>query len=141
MGRKQLELSEKPKAIHFRKPQCGYTLIEVLTATVILSVGFLALASMTVTAIKRNAEANKITIATTLAQEKIEAVKYINYPDLISTNEDYGSVPNHDWFRREMIVTPDIPQANIKKVDVNVFIKDANGGDKILVAFSILKNK
>lgn len=122
------------------KSQNGFTLIEVLMAIIVLSIGFLALASMTITAIKGNAVASKQTIATTLAQEKIEEIKDRPYGEVITATEDYDSVPNFSWARREMIVIDNDPEPNMKRVDVIVSTKDSKGNDKTLVAFTVLKS-
>jgi type IV pilus assembly protein PilV len=54
------------------KNQGGFTLIEVLIAMAILSFGLLSVAGMQSVAIHVNSSANKLTRATTLAQDKIE---------------------------------------------------------------------
>lgn len=55
----------------------GFTLIEVLIALFIGSVGLLALAAMQVSAIRGNGFANRITQATGLAQSKMEQLNGI----------------------------------------------------------------
>ena len=53
----------------------GFTLLEVLIAISIFAVGFLAVATMHVSAIRRNRLGNEVTQATSLAQMQIEALK------------------------------------------------------------------
>jgi type IV pilus assembly protein PilV len=56
------------------KAEAGFTLIEVLIAMVILSFGLIAVANMQVVAIQINSAASKLTQATTIAQDKVEAL-------------------------------------------------------------------
>ena len=58
-----------------RDGQDGFTLIEVLIAIVILSVGLLGMASLTVGIIKGNKFSNDLSTATTLAQDKMEDIR------------------------------------------------------------------
>jgi len=53
----------------------GFTLIEVLMAMTIFSVGILAVASLQISAVHNNGLGNLITQATMLAQEKMESLK------------------------------------------------------------------
>ncbi|MBW2034774.1 MAG: prepilin-type N-terminal cleavage/methylation domain-containing protein [Deltaproteobacteria bacterium] len=50
----------------------GFTLMEVIIAMAILSVGLLAIGYMQITAIDTNSTGNRITEGTTLAQDKLE---------------------------------------------------------------------
>ncbi len=65
--------------------QGGFTLIEVLVALVILSVGLLGLAMFQITAIKGNAIAAKWTVATELAQDRIERFRHVNWTSIQSS--------------------------------------------------------
>jgi type IV pilus assembly protein PilV len=74
----------------------GFSLIEVLVALTILAVGLLSLALLQVTAIKGNAGASKSSIATELAQTKLELFRRDAWSAIInSTNTtfDGGTTP------------------------------------------------
>jgi prepilin-type N-terminal cleavage/methylation domain-containing protein len=57
----------------------GFTLIEILIAISILSIGLLAVASMQVSAIRGNSHARHVTEGVTLAQDKLEELLYLSY--------------------------------------------------------------
>ena len=59
----------------------GFTLIEVLIALTILSIGVLAVAAMQIGAIKGNTSACGLTEASALAQDKLEELLGVNYDD------------------------------------------------------------
>jgi type IV pilus assembly protein PilV len=59
-----------------RKSEWGFTLIEVMMAVVILSVGLLALAGMQGIALGKNANANQMTVASNLATDMIERIQF-----------------------------------------------------------------
>ena len=57
----------------------GFSLIEVLIALVILAVGLLGLALFQTTAIKGNAISSKWTVATELAQDRLERFRHVDW--------------------------------------------------------------
>jgi prepilin-type N-terminal cleavage/methylation domain-containing protein len=66
----------------------GFSLIELMIAVVVLGVALLALAQMQISALHTNFSARDMTVATTLAQDKIEELQGIVFddPDLADTN-------------------------------------------------------
>ena len=70
---------------HKRPRQEGFSLIEVLVALVILAVGLLGLAMFQTTAIKGNAIASKWTVATELAQDRLERFRHVNWTSIQSS--------------------------------------------------------
>lgn len=56
------------------KVQSGFSLVELLAAVMILSVGLLGLAELQVTSIKANAQSDSVSVANALAQKVIEEV-------------------------------------------------------------------
>ena len=61
------------------KHQGGFTLVEMLIAVFILSVGLLALGSMQVSAISGNAHSSNVTEGSTLAADRLEKLLALPY--------------------------------------------------------------
>ena len=61
-----------------RNRQQGYSLVEVMVAILLLTVGLLALAKMQTQAVASNAFGNQLTEATFLAQDKLEELRLLN---------------------------------------------------------------
>jgi len=81
---------------HAARGEEGFSLVEVLVALTILAVGLLSLALLQVTAIKGNAGASKSTIATDLAQAKLELFRrdaWIAIDNSTNTTFDGGTTP------------------------------------------------
>jgi prepilin-type N-terminal cleavage/methylation domain-containing protein len=70
-------------AKHLRR---GMTLLEVIIAITILSVGLLALARMQAQAVKSNVSSRQLTEATILAQDKVEDIRLMNKRYLADTS-------------------------------------------------------
>ena len=60
---------------------CGFTLIEVLLAMVVLAFGILAVGSMQVMSIRQNAHSNQVTAASVLARDRLEGLLALVYTD------------------------------------------------------------
>lgn len=79
-----------------RRSAHGFSLIEVMIALCIFSVGLLAIWSMHLTSIKGNASARGITDNVTVAAAKVEQLMALAYNDLVSGSEVDGNM-NVDW--------------------------------------------
>lgn len=66
--------------------QRGFTLLEVLVAMTILTIGLLGIAAMMITAINANGQSRRMTIATNLAQQRIEEMRNIPFENLFKTD-------------------------------------------------------
>ena len=109
----------------------GFTLIEVLIAIVILSVGLLGMASLTVGVINGNKFSNDLTTATTLAQDKMEDVRRIRitgYSNVVAETKGVCPSPD-DEYKREVLVTDDSPATGMKTVIVKVYWGGASKED------------
>ena len=72
----------------------GFTLLEILVAMVVLSLGLLGTTSLTLTILRSNTFSNKVTTATTLVQDQLEDIRRAGFAAAASRTEDYGSIPN-----------------------------------------------
>ena len=99
----------------------GFTLIEVLVAMVILTVGLLGTAALIIGIINSNKLSNRISTATVLAQDKMEDIKRLGYDSAADDTEDYNSISNYPLYKRITQVTAGNPAAGMKKIVVTVY--------------------
>jgi len=84
--------------------QSGFSMVEVMVAILLLTVGLLALAKMQTQAVASNNYGNQLTEATFLAQDKLEELRLLNEcylaviatPELGWTVEDQDVVDNYN---------------------------------------------
>ena len=111
---------QKPKRDIKNNRDSGFTLIEVLIAIVILSVGLLGMAALTVGIINGNKFSNGLTTATTLAQDKMEDIRRQDYSDV--ADEAKAACPSpHAAYNRRVDVDDGSPAANMKTITVTVW--------------------
>ena len=80
-----MRTAERPGGLTAQKAlgseEAGSTLLEVILAISILTVGLLAVASMQVSAIRGNSYADSVTDAAALAQDRLENLMSLSYND------------------------------------------------------------
>jgi len=87
------------------KDMTGFSLLELIVALGILSIGLMFLFSLSITTMKANKYSQNKTAALQLAQEKMEAVKSLSFAELQGESESgltTGTVGT--LFRRETVV-------------------------------------
>ncbi len=107
----------------------GFTLIEVIMATAILSIGLLAISSLTVGIIVGNKRSTDLTTAVSLAQDKMEAVRGLGYTSVAPETEAAYSTPN-GTYEREVLVTNNSPGNGMKLVTVRVYWDSWRGASR-----------
>lgn len=95
----------------------GFTLLEVLLAVVILTVGSVLLLQAINTGLFAGMVNETEFVAVSLAQERMEFIRNTAYASIAS--EASAAVSGFPAFRREVIVTT--PQTNLKQITVNVY--------------------
>ncbi len=93
------------------KNEDGFTLLEIMISTVILSVGLLAIGIMQISSIDGDAKAREITEAGTLAMDQLESLLAMNY-DSINTGNGQEVYKNEKY-----TVTIDVTENTEAKPD------------------------
>ena len=103
----------------------GFTLLEILVAVTLMSVALLGMAGLTAALVKGNDFSSRVTMASTLAQDKMEDMTKLGYAntDVADTTftEDYNTIPNFPFYKRVTLTDVDNPAAGMKTVTVTVF--------------------
>jgi type IV pilus assembly protein PilV len=97
----------------------GFTLIEIMIALVVMSIGLTALAAVQISAIRGNAFSKRMTTAVSIADEKIEQLKSSPYANILSEPSIQITQSNMN-FTMQVTVTANSPLPNSKKVEVVV---------------------
>ena len=99
----------------------GFSLIEVMVAIVILTIGLIGVAGLQGTAITGNQHGNTMMQATTLAEETIEQIRNAAYDDITVTNfPELESDVDGSIYDREILIEPDTPLNELKRITVTV---------------------
>ncbi len=102
----------------------GMTLLEVVVAMGLVFVALLGLAGLTTTAMKGASVAKHMTIATTLAQERLEDIQREGYrrnlAEALEIVEAYEVIPEYPLYQRTTKIQPNIPMAGLQTVSVTV---------------------
>ena len=92
----------------------GFTLLELMIALGILSIGFLSLSNLSIALLKADKYSQNKTAALQLAQEKMESIKTLPFSELkgeVESGLEIGNVGT--TFQREVIVEKDSYMADI----------------------------
>ena len=115
----------------------GFTLIEILIATVIITIVSLGATTLSVGIMRGNSFSKRLATATTLVQDRLEDVKRLGYANVgtAAGTQNYGSITNFTGYKRVVTVTNDTPAAKMKTVNVTVFW---DAGNRLMQASTIL---
>lgn len=100
----------------------GFTLLEVMVALVILSVGLLGLAALQLVAIKSNAFSGEMTYATMLAQQHAEILKSRAFTDSDLTAGEHTAMGSSKGVQYTVAwnVTDNAPDTDMKTINLTV---------------------
>jgi len=110
-------MEKKPASrIVRRRPQAGFTLIEILMAMTIFSTSFLALAAGAGTVMKSNHTSYNSTIATTLAQDKLEELRAQDVAAITNDSDNpkfVGVTFTRNWTRLDNSPVPGVTEIRV----------------------------
>ena len=101
----------------------GFSLLELLVAITILSIGLLGIAGLQGTTIRRNVSAMKNTEATALIEDKIEEYRNTPYASISEGTEEETGLGSGGMFTRTSTVQNN-PMIEIKTIAVDVSWSD-----------------
>jgi Tfp pilus assembly protein PilV len=110
-----------------RSSAAGLTLLEVLFALALLSVGLLAVAVAFPVGVSGVEQGKQQTTAVFLADQRLEQIKATDFSSITAANfpaEAFGTIASHPRFRRTVTITNSPGGvANTVRVDVSVFYR------------------
>lgn len=118
----------------------GFTLVEALIATVIVSIGFLGLSTLTTAAIRSLSLSHHRTTAAILAQDKLEEIKNDTYAKVTSAKyntEAYNTMTEYLPYRRVVTITAG-PEPNTITITVTVSWKEVVQGSHAVTLSAIM---
>ena len=101
-----------------RRRQQGMSLIEVLVAIVLFAIAASGTAALATESIRRTVENRHGTAAALLAQQELERVRELDYPNIAANN--YTATMAGQSFTVDTAVQTDVPVANVKSITVTV---------------------
>jgi type IV pilus assembly protein PilV len=121
----------------------GFTLLELLVALTILSVGLLGTAMLTTGIIRGNFFSKNITSATAVAQTTIEGAQGVGYTAVNTYVTDISKVPpivslGGVSFSQSASVTNNSPASNMKTVSITVSWNEANNAARSVTLQTII---
>ena len=102
------------------KKQDGFTLIEVLIALTIFSVGLLAIAAMQTSAIRMNATAGHLTDLSNLGMDELERLLSLQFSDPLLTNGTHNDPAAPAGYTVNWTVAKDFPTTNTSSITLTV---------------------
>ena len=130
------------KRANFKK-EGGFTLLELLVALTILSVGLLGTAMLTTGIVRGNFFSKNITSATAIARTTIEGAQRVGYTAVNTYATDSSKVPpavsmGGVSFSQSASVTNNSPASNMKTISVTVSWNEANNAARSVTLQTIL---
>jgi prepilin-type N-terminal cleavage/methylation domain-containing protein len=115
----------KMTVMNFQKKSGGFTLLEILIALIIFSVGILALTSLTVTATRTGSYGGRMTEAVTFAQDKLEELNANSWEKIVSGADQKTGPTGINYTRNWKVLEKET--RNLKTVSITIEWNDPVG--------------
>ena len=108
------------------KNQNGFSLVEIVVAMVLFAFALQGLAFMSLFTIKANHLSMEKTRATTLAQEKIEHVKAVEFEEIeyVQGTEEYSQIPGYESYKRITTIEDSPGEPDVKIVLAQIVVRN-----------------
>jgi type II secretion system protein I len=120
--------------MNFQKKSSGFTLLEILIALIIFSIGILALTSLTVTATRTGSYGGRTTEAVTFAQDKLEELKTNSWDKVVSGADQETGPTGINYARNWKVLEKET--RNLKTVSITIEWND--GADHSISFFTVI---
>jgi type IV pilus assembly protein PilV len=120
--------------MNFQKKSSGFTLLEILIALIIFSIGILALTSLTVTATRTGSYGARMTEAVTFAQDKLEELKTNSWDKVVSGADQETGPTGINYARNWKVLEKET--RNLKTVSITIEWND--GADHSISFFTVI---
>ncbi len=97
----------------------GFTLIEMMVATVMLVIGLLGVSVLLTSTYRQNADSKRITAASTLAEKKLEEIRSAGFASASSSTSPVNNTIDNTTYSVSWVVTT-VDATWLKKIDVTV---------------------
>ncbi len=101
----------------------GFSLLELLMATMLLSIGLVGLLSVFSIGLSQSGQAKQYAQAKNLTEEKLEEIRNLSYLNVV--NEARAQVPSFSDYEREVQAWE--IQSGLKEVQIDVFWQEKGG--------------
>ncbi len=110
--------------IRIQNNPSGFTMVDMLIALTLLTIGLLGLAKLTVAIIFGNQASHDVTRATIAAESKMETMRREGYHQIAAedttTVEDFKTIQAYPDFQRVTAIDVDAPVEGMKTITVTV---------------------
>jgi len=119
--------------MRLRKSRCkakGFSLLEILVAVAVSSIGFLGLAALQASALRNVTVSRRVSVATSLASDRLEIARRGSFADVADAATQTVQADGYSFEISQGVVT--LGSGNAKEVTVTVAWNDQFGGHSLV---------